>query len=69
MPEAEHLFKQAQATNIVWKLLDKAVIHALLKNNDSYDHRNNECFVTDRYKPDEFHGINKKNKVNIQAVT
>jgi hypothetical protein len=46
--EAGHLIKQAQAINIVQKLLDKAVTHALLKDNDSYDYANsNKCFVTD----------------------
>jgi hypothetical protein len=55
--EAEHPIEQAQATDIVQKLSDKAVTHALLKDNDSYDHANIECFVTDRYGPGEFHGI------------
>jgi hypothetical protein len=53
MTEAGHPIEQAQATDIVQKLSDKAVTHALLKNNDSYD----ECFVTDRYRPGEFHGV------------
>jgi hypothetical protein len=65
MTEAGHPIEQAQATDILRKLSDKAATHALLKNNDSYD----ECFVTDRYGPDEFHGINEKNKVDIQAAT
>jgi hypothetical protein len=55
--ETGHPIKQAQATDIVRKLLDKAVTHALLKDNDSYDYVNNECFVTDRYRPGEFHGV------------
>jgi hypothetical protein len=55
--EAGHPIEQAQATDIVRKLSDKAVTHALLKDNDSYDHANNECFVTDRYGPGEFHGV------------
>jgi hypothetical protein len=30
----------------------------LLKNNDLYDYANsNKCFVTDRYRPGEFHGV------------
>jgi hypothetical protein len=45
--EVRHLIKQAQATNIVRKLLDKAVIYALLKDNDLYDYANIKCFVTD----------------------
>jgi hypothetical protein len=56
--EAGHSIKQAQATDIVRKLLDKAVTHALLKDNDSYDYTNsNKCFVTDQYRPGEFHGV------------
>jgi hypothetical protein len=56
--EAGHPIEQAQATDIVRKLSDKAVTHALLKDNDSYDYANsNECFVTDRYGPGEFHGV------------
>jgi hypothetical protein len=56
--EAGHPIEQAQATNIVRKLSNKAVTHALLKNNDSYDYVNsNKCFVTDRYRPGKFHGI------------
>jgi hypothetical protein len=45
--EARHPIEQAQATDIVRKLLDKAVTHALLKDNDLYDYANIECFVTD----------------------
>jgi hypothetical protein len=45
--KTEHPIKQAQATDIVRKLSDKAVTHALLKDNDSYDYANIECFVTD----------------------
>jgi hypothetical protein len=45
--EAEHLIKQTQATNIVQKLLNKAVTHTLLKNNNLYNYINNKCFVTD----------------------
>jgi hypothetical protein len=55
--EAGHLIKQAQAIDIVRKLSDKAVTHALLKDNDSYYHTNIECFVTDRYRQGEFHGV------------
>jgi hypothetical protein len=55
--ETRHLIKQAQATDIVRKLSDKAVTHALLKDNDSYDYANIKCFVTDRYRPGEFHGV------------
>jgi hypothetical protein len=55
--ETGHLIEQAQATDIVQKLLDKAVTHALLKNNDLYNYANNKCFVVDRYGPDEFHGV------------
>jgi hypothetical protein len=56
--EAGHLIKQAQATDIVRKLSDKAVTHALFKDNNSYDYANsNECFVTDQYRPGEFHGV------------
>jgi hypothetical protein len=55
--EAGHPIEQAQATNIVQKLSDKAVTHALLKDNDSYDYANIKCFVTDRYRPGEFHGV------------
>jgi hypothetical protein len=55
--EAGHLIKQAQATNIIQKLSNKAVTHALLKDNNSYDYANNKCFVTDRYRPGEFHGV------------
>jgi hypothetical protein len=55
--EAEHPIEQAQATDIVRKLSDKAVTHALLKDNDSYDYANIECFVTDQYGPGEFHGV------------
>jgi hypothetical protein len=54
--EARHPIEQAQATDIVRKLSDKAVTHALLKDNDLYNHAN-ECFVTDRYRPGEFHGV------------
>jgi hypothetical protein len=45
--EAGYLIEQAQAINIVRKLLNKAVTHALLKNNDLYNHANIKCFVTD----------------------
>jgi hypothetical protein len=55
--ETEHLIKQAQATNIVQKLSDKAVTYALLKDNDLYDYANNKCFVTDQYRPVEFHSV------------
>jgi hypothetical protein len=55
--EAGHPIEQAQATDIVRKLLDKAVTHALLKDNNSYDYANIKCFVTDRYRPGEFHGV------------
>jgi hypothetical protein len=57
MTEAGHPIEQEQAADIVRKLSDKAATHALLKNNDLYDHANNECFVTDRYGPGEFHGV------------
>jgi hypothetical protein len=55
--EAEHLIEQAQATDIVQKLSDNTVTHTLLKDNDLYNYANNECFVTDRYRPVEFHGV------------
>lgn len=55
--EAGYPIEQVKATEIVRKLSDKATTHALLKNNDSYDEANNECFATDRYGPNEFHGI------------
>jgi hypothetical protein len=29
----------------------------LLKDNNSYDYANIKCFVTDRYRPGEFHGV------------
>jgi hypothetical protein len=45
--KAGHLIKQAQATNIVRKLSDKVITHTLLKDNNSYDYVNIECFVTD----------------------
>jgi hypothetical protein len=47
MTEAGHPIEQEQAADIVRKLSDKAATHALLKNNDLYDHANNKCFVTD----------------------
>ena len=56
MTEAGHSIEQEQGTDIVRKLSDKATTHALLKSNDSYDNTN-ECFATDQYGPDEFHGI------------
>jgi hypothetical protein len=56
--KAGHLIKQAQATDIVQKLLDKVVTHTLLKDNDLYNYTNsNKCFVTDRYRPGEFYGV------------
>jgi hypothetical protein len=55
--KAGHPIEQEQAADIVRKLSDKAVTHALLKNNDLYNHVNNECFLTDRYRPGEFHGV------------
>jgi hypothetical protein len=55
--EAGHPIEQAQAINIVQKLLNKAVTHTLLKDNDSYDYANIKCFVTDRYRPGEFYGV------------
>ena len=54
--EVEYLIKQEQDTDIVRKLLDKTIIYALLKSNDSYDNTN-EYFATDWYRPNEFHGI------------
>jgi hypothetical protein len=45
--ETGHPIEQAQATNVVQKLLDKAVTHTLLKDNDSYNYANIKCFVTD----------------------
>jgi hypothetical protein len=45
--KAGHPIEQAQATDIVRKLSDKIVTHALLKDNNSYDYANIECFVTD----------------------
>jgi hypothetical protein len=29
----------------------------LLKNNDLYDYANNKYFVTNQYRPGEFHGV------------
>jgi hypothetical protein len=55
MTEAGHPIEQEQATDIVRKLSDNAAIHALLKSNPCDD--SVECFVTDRYGPNEFHGI------------
>jgi hypothetical protein len=57
MTEAGHPIKQEQAADIVRKLSNKAVTYALLKDNDSYNYANIECFVTDRYRPGEFHGV------------
>jgi hypothetical protein len=57
MTEAGHPIEQKQAADIIRKLLDKAVTHVLLKDNDSYDYANIECFVTDQYRPGEFHGV------------
>ena len=42
--KTEQTIKQKQAINIVRKLLDKTITHALLKNNDLYDD-SVKCFV------------------------
>jgi hypothetical protein len=55
LTEAGHQIEQAQATDIVQILSDKATTHAPLKSNPIDD--DNEYFATDRYRPDEFHGI------------
>jgi hypothetical protein len=55
LTEAGPQVEQAQATDIVRKLSDKATTHALLNSNPIDD--DNEYFATNRYKPDEFHGI------------
>ncbi len=56
LTEAGYLIEQAQVTDIIQRLSDKAATHALLKNNP-LNTDNNEYFVTDRYGPDEFHSI------------
>ena len=44
--EVGYLIEQEQATDIIWKLSDKAIIYALLKSNNSYDNIN-KYFVID----------------------
>jgi hypothetical protein len=66
MTEAGHPIEQAQATDIVRKLSDKAVTHALLKDNDSYDYANIECLVT--VKPLYKHIIGNRIRMLIREV-
>jgi len=44
--EAGQLIRQEQAINIVQKLSDRAVTHALIKDNNSQDDTN-KCFSID----------------------